>query len=102
MYTSVCFRIHEREQSAFCHDSYSMEKHTSLGGQKQQQHDDAANLVSQFINEEISVTMRKTLEMEGKSYPQDDQHSSQLSSSKKSKSVSHEVAIRENGKSTFF
>ena len=36
----------KREQSAFCHDGYSVEKHTPQGGWKQQQHDNAANLIS--------------------------------------------------------
>ena len=79
MYTFVYCRIHEREQSIFGSDGYSIKQHTPQGGWEQQQCDDTANLISQFINEEISVTMRKRLEMEVKSYPQDDQHLSQLS-----------------------
>ena len=79
MYTFGHHRIHEREQSAFCYDDYSMEQQTPQGGWKQQQHDDTANIVSQFINEEISLAMRKRLEMTTKSYPQEKQHSSQLS-----------------------
>ena len=59
---------HGKEQSAFGHDGYTNEQHTSQGGWKQHQHDDAANLVSKFINEKISVTIRKRLEMEAKSY----------------------------------
>ena len=35
-----------------------------LGGRKQQQHDDTANQVLQFIIEKISVITRKCLEME--------------------------------------
>ena len=69
MYILVCLRIHEREQSTFFHDVYSNEQYTHQGGWKQQQHDHTANLVSQFINEEISVTMRERLEMETKFYP---------------------------------
>ena len=73
MYTFVCGRIYERQQSAFCHDGYSMDHHTHQGRRKQQQHDDTANLVLQFIIEEISVPMRKVLEMEAKSYPEEEQ-----------------------------
>ena len=79
MYTFVDCIIHEKDQSAFCHDGYYMEQHTPQGGWKQQQHDDTTNLVIQFINEEISVTMRKILEMEAKSHPQEEQHFYQLS-----------------------
>ena len=56
-----------------------MEQHTPQGGWKEQQHYDKANLFLQFIDEEISMTMRKRLEVEAKSYPQEEQHSSQLS-----------------------
>ena len=61
----------KREQNAFGHDGYSMDQYTPQGGWKQQQHDDSANGVLQFINEEISVMMRNRLEMEGKSYSQE-------------------------------
>ena len=88
--------------------------HTLQGGWKQQQHDDTAYLVLQFIIEEISVMMRKRLEMETKSYPKEEQHSSQLSlpfdfkiqcnqyhmSSKTSKAVPTEVLIREDRERT--
>ena len=73
MYTFVHCRIREREQSAFFNDGYSNEQHKPQGGRKQQQHDDTANLVLQFIIEEIPVTMRKGLEIEPKSYPQEEQ-----------------------------
>ena len=72
MYTFVHFRFLEREQSAFCHYGYSMKQHTPKGGRKQQQHDNTANLVSQFIIEE-------KLEREAKSYLEEEQQSSQLS-----------------------
>ena len=84
-----------------------MDQHPPHGGWKQQQHDKSAHLISHFINEEISVTMRKRLQMKTMSYPQDEQYLSQLSlpfdlktqcnqyhmSSKKSKAVPHEVTI---------
>ena len=53
-----------------------MDKHPPLGGPKQQQHDDTANMVWHFIHEEISVTMRKWLDIEAKSYQQNEQQSS--------------------------
>ena len=56
-----------------------MDQHPHQGGWKKQQHVDAANLVSQFIHDEISVTMRKRLEMETMSYQPDEQQLSQLS-----------------------
>ena len=56
-----------------------MNQYPPQGGQKQQQHDDTANLDSQIINEEISVTMRKRLEIEAISYRPDETQSSQLS-----------------------
>ena len=113
MYTFF-FRIHEREQCAFCHDGYSNEQYTPWRGQKQQQHDDTANMVLQFIIEEISVIMRRRLEMEGKSYPQEEQQLSQLllpfdfkmqcnqyhMSSKKLKAVPNELIIREGRENT--
>ena len=88
---------------------YSIEQHIPQEGWKQQQHDDRANLVWWFINEEILLTMRKSLEMEAKSYPQEEQHLSLLSlpfdfkiqcskyhiSSKEPNAVSNEVIIRE-------
>ena len=76
MYTFVNCRTHEREQSAFCHDGYSMEQHTSQGGKKQQQHDDTANLVLYFTIEKIAVTTWKDLEKEAKSYPEEEQQMS--------------------------
>ena len=87
-----------------------MGQHTSQRGWKKQQHDYVANLVSQFINERISVVMRKSLEMEAKPVPQEEQHCSHLSlpfdfkiqylmSSKKSKAVPHEVTIKEDRES---
>ena len=79
MDTFVHCRIHEREQSVFCHDGYSVKQHIFQGGREQQQHNDTANLVSKFIMEEILVTMRKRLEMEAKSYAEEEQQSSQLS-----------------------
>ena len=45
-----------------------MDQYPPQGGGKQQQHDDTANLAWHFTNEEISVTMRKQLEMEAMSY----------------------------------
>ena len=70
MYKIVYLKIHEREQCAFCNDGFFLAKHTHQGGRKQQQHDVTANLVLQFIIEEISDTMRKNLEMKAKSYLQ--------------------------------
>ena len=55
-----------------------MEQHTPKGERKQQQHDDTVNLVLQCINKEISVTMRKRLEMEVISYQEEEQQLSQL------------------------
>ena len=74
MYTFIHCRILEREDSAFCHDGFSMEQHRPHQKREQQQHDDTANLVSQFIIEEILVTMRKSLGMETKSYLEEEQH----------------------------
>ena len=69
-------------------------------------------MVSHFIHEDISETMRKWLEMEAMSYQQDEQQLSQLSvpfdfkihcnqyhtSPKKSRTVPHEETIREDRK----
>ena len=113
MYTLVYLGIHERTKHS-SHDDYSMNQHTPQGGQKQQLCDDVAILVLQFINEEISVTMRKRLEMEAKFYPQEEQHLFQLSlpfdfkmqcnqhhmSSKKSKAFPNEVTARKDGENT--
>ena len=110
MHLFVHWIIHERVQSAFCHYGYSVEQHPPQGGQKQQQHNDTANLFSQFINKETSVTKRKRLEMKAKSYPQKEQYPSILSlpfdfkiqynqydlSSKKLKALPHEVTIGED------
>ena len=56
-----------------------MDQHPPQGGQKQQQHDETANMVWPFINEEISVTRRKWLEIEAMFYQPDEQQMSQLS-----------------------
>ena len=89
-----------------------MEKHTPWEGQKLHQHDDGANLVSQFINEGISVTLTKKVGDGSQVFPQDDQHSSQMSlpfdfkiqcnqyhvPSKKSKTIPTEVSMRKERK----
>ena len=67
MYTFIHLRIHERTKSSN-HDDYSMDQHPPQGGWKQQWHDDTANIVCHFINEEISATMRKKLEIEAMCY----------------------------------
>ena len=115
MYTLVHCRIHEREQSAFCHDGYSMEQHTSIREEGSSNNMmTQLTLVLQGINEEISVTMRKRLEMKAKSYPQEEQHLSQLSLPfdfkiqcnhyhmllKKSNAGFNEVIIREDRENT--
>ena len=58
MYTFVYLRIHEIEQSVFCHDGCTNEQHTHQEDGSSNNMN-TANLVSQFINEEISVKMRK-------------------------------------------
>ena len=63
----VYLKIHERTKRS-SHDDYFMDEHLHQGGQKQQQHDDIANMVWHFIKEEISMTMRKRLEIEAMSY----------------------------------
>ena len=78
MYTLVYLKIHERTKMS-SHNDYSMEQHPPQGGWKQQQNNDTTNLVSQFINEKISVAIRIRLEMDAMSHPQEEQYSSHLS-----------------------
>ena len=55
-----------------------MEQHIPQGGRKQQQHDDTANLVLQFINEEISVDLKwkpTLIQKKGNSFPSSHSHS---------------------------
>ena len=94
-----------------------MTTHPPQGRQKQQQHDDTTNIVWHFINEEISVKMRKWLEVEAMSSHKDEQKFPKLSLQfdlkihcnryhklpKTSKAlVPHEVTIRKDKNFTIF
>ena len=68
MYTLVYLKKNYERTKLSSHDAYSMNQHSPQVGRKQQQHDDIANLVSHFIHEDVSVKMRKRLEMEAISY----------------------------------
>ena len=79
-YVYICTLQHSLERTMCFLPWWLLQQATSpQGGRTQLWHDDTANLVSQFIIEEISLTMRKSLKMEAKSYLEEEQQLSQLS-----------------------
>ena len=105
-------RIHQREHSVYCHNDYSIECSYTSERMKAATRWYTTNQVDQFIIiiEEMSVIMRKGLELEAKYYQKEEHQSSQLclpfyfkiqcnisiTSFKKLKAIPTEVIIRKD------